>query len=437
MGPQNGKAPIEPEVEKTTDYYFQYYASLQNQANMIQDFSRTQAYRRAILGNAVPAFENKIVIDIGAGSGILSYFAAKAGARKVLAIEASGMASKIEVLLRDAVIRGSNPHLVGRVEVINGKVEDEKIQAEALTYGKVDTIISEPIGVMLYHERMVESYLLARDLFLKPGGTLYPSAGSLYFAPFSDEALFLETEAKASFFNQTLFGTDFTPLAELSKKEAFEQPIVGLINPATLVASEICPQTFDFYTLTNESLQDFTLDLDWYMQKTCLIHGIASWFDLNFAPPRDTEASSDPVNDNLHRQWDETAYPNGVWAYESTLNPAELPPPPADGLAVTLDTGPFAKPTHWQQCRLLLSEPLAVNRGQRVVGSIRFRTNDNRSYDLDLEVRVVAQGPEPGVEMELPGTKRTGRFDLGKQTYNYSYTPDAAMGAMSGLLNGM
>lgn len=47
--------------------YFQYYASLQNQANMIQDFSRTQAYRRAILGNAVPAFENKIVIDIGAG----------------------------------------------------------------------------------------------------------------------------------------------------------------------------------------------------------------------------------------------------------------------------------------------------------------------------------------------------------------------------------
>lgn len=58
-------------------------------------------------------------------------------------------------LLRDAVIRGSNPHLVGRVEVINGKVEDEKIQAEALAYGKVDTIISEPIGVMLYHERMV------------------------------------------------------------------------------------------------------------------------------------------------------------------------------------------------------------------------------------------------------------------------------------------
>lgn len=72
-----------------------------------------------------------------------------------------------------------------------------------------------------------------------------------------------------------------------------------------------------------------------------------------------------------------------------------------------------------------------------MVGSIRFRTNNNRSYDLDLEIRVVAQGPEPDLEIELPGTKRNGRFDLGKQTYNYSYTPDAALGAMSGILNGM
>ncbi|KAI5451602.1 hypothetical protein NCC49_001586 [Naganishia albida] len=434
----NGKADAQSESsEKSTDYYFQYYASLQNQANMIQDFSRTQAYRRAILGNTIPAFQDKLVIDIGAGSGILSYFAAKAGAKKVLAVEASGMASKIEVLLQHAERTGSNPHLNGRVEVINGKVEDEKVQARALAYGKVDTIISEPIGVMLYHERMVESYLLARDLFLKPGGSLYPSAGSLYFAPFSDEALFLETEAKASFFNQTLFGTDFTPLSELSKQEAFEQPIVGLINPTTLVASEICPQTFDFYTLTNEELQDFTLDLDWYMPKTCLIHGIASWFDLNFAPPRGTQASSDPVNDNLHRQWDEAASPTGIWAYDTSMNPAELPPPPSDGLAVTLDTGPFANRTHWQQCRLLLSEPLAVNRGQRVVGSIRFRTNNNRSYDLDLEIRVVAEGSQPDQHVDLPNTKRTGRFDLGKQTYNYSYNPDAAVGAISGIMNGM
>ncbi|KAJ9122945.1 hypothetical protein QFC24_003983 [Naganishia onofrii] len=436
MTTTNGKAQqeklheAESSTEKSTDYYFQYYASLQNQANMISDFSRTQAYRRAILGNAIPAFQDKLVIDIGAGSGILSYFAAQAGAKKVFAIEASEMANKMEIVLQHAETTGSNPHLKGRVEVINGKVEDVKVQKRALESGKVDTIISEPIGVMLFHERMVESYLLARDLFLKPGGSLFPSAGSLYYAPFSDESLFLETEAKASFFNQTLFGVDFTALAGASRAEAFEQPIVGLINPACLVAPEIAPRNFDFYSLSVEELQDFTSELDWYMPKTCLVHGIASWFDLAFTPPPGTKKASDPVNENLHRQWDEMAAPTGLWAYDTSMNPAELPPPPSDGLEVSLDTGPYANRTHWQQCRLLLSEPLAVNRGQRIVGTIRFRTNSNRSYDLDLNIHVVSGDAKDGEAMIIPNTERTGRFDLGKQTYNYSYNPDAAMAGM-------
>ena len=49
--------------------------------------------------------------------------------------------------------------------------------------GLVDTLISEPIGVLLVHERMIESYLVARDRFLKPGGAMVPSTGTIYVAP--------------------------------------------------------------------------------------------------------------------------------------------------------------------------------------------------------------------------------------------------------------
>lgn len=77
-------------------------------------------------------------------------------------------------------------------------VEDENVQHSVLKTGKVDTIISEPIGVMLFHERMVESFLLARDLFLKPGGQLLPSGGSLWFCPFTDEGLYTETDQKVN-----------------------------------------------------------------------------------------------------------------------------------------------------------------------------------------------------------------------------------------------
>jgi hypothetical protein len=47
--------------------YFQYYSSLQSQANMLGDTARTEAYRRAILGNAKVAFKGKRVMDLGAG----------------------------------------------------------------------------------------------------------------------------------------------------------------------------------------------------------------------------------------------------------------------------------------------------------------------------------------------------------------------------------
>ena len=55
---------------------------------MIKDRQRTKAYFDAINANS-KYFKNKIVLDVGAGSGILSIFAAKNGAAHVYAVEKS------------------------------------------------------------------------------------------------------------------------------------------------------------------------------------------------------------------------------------------------------------------------------------------------------------------------------------------------------------
>jgi histone-arginine methyltransferase CARM1 len=53
---------------------------------------------------------------------------------------------------------------------------------------------------------------------------------------------------------------------------------------------------------------------------------------------------------------------------------------------VTLQTGPTSPPTHWYQTRLLLREPLAVNRGQLVNGYLKMRANREQTFDVYIKV---------------------------------------------------
>lgn len=89
-------------------------------------------------------------------------------------------------------------------------------------------ILSEPIGVLLVHERMLESFIYARDTFLKPGGKLLPDAGTIYLSPFTDAALWTQTMSKVRFWETKNFmGVDFSPLARDARDEIFGQPVVG------------------------------------------------------------------------------------------------------------------------------------------------------------------------------------------------------------------
>jgi protein arginine N-methyltransferase 3 len=67
---------------------------------MIQDTVRTSTYASFILSNP-EIFENAVVLDVGCGTGVLSLFAASAGASHVYAIDASEIAHKAEQIVRD------------------------------------------------------------------------------------------------------------------------------------------------------------------------------------------------------------------------------------------------------------------------------------------------------------------------------------------------
>lgn len=56
------------------------------------------------------------------------------------------------------------------LQVCHSKVEELVLPEE----GRVDVLVSEPMGTLLVNERMLETYLHARDHFLKPGGQMFP-----------------------------------------------------------------------------------------------------------------------------------------------------------------------------------------------------------------------------------------------------------------------
>lgn len=55
-----------------------------------KDRVRTEGYMNAIMKNKA-VFKDKVVLDVGCGSGILSLFAAKAGAKLVIAVDMSNI----------------------------------------------------------------------------------------------------------------------------------------------------------------------------------------------------------------------------------------------------------------------------------------------------------------------------------------------------------
>lgn len=74
------------------------------QKDMLEDHKRTGAYYQAVMQNR-RQFEGKVVLDVGTGSGILAIFAAKAGARKVYAVEATPMAKFAQSLVEHNGVR--------------------------------------------------------------------------------------------------------------------------------------------------------------------------------------------------------------------------------------------------------------------------------------------------------------------------------------------
>ena len=120
--------------------YFPSYGDISVHMTMLRDKPRVDAYLGAIM-QAKKEIENKIVIDVGAGTGVLSMLCAMhAGAKHVYAIEACDKMAQIATqLIKDN-------KLEDKVTVIHSTAEKAEIPVKA------DVLVSEWMGFYLVHE---------------------------------------------------------------------------------------------------------------------------------------------------------------------------------------------------------------------------------------------------------------------------------------------
>ena len=166
---------------------------------MIRDRVRTEAFRGAIDSVVRPG---DIVLDVGAGSGILSVFAARAGAARVYAVEQTSVA----VLAQELAAANRVEEIV---HVIHGDVLDIEPPE------RVDVVVSEWLGGFGIDEGMLVPVITARDRWLKPGGVMIPRSVTAWDALVHDRYL----ADMVSFLQNNPYGLRLDDLVEKTVNE--------------------------------------------------------------------------------------------------------------------------------------------------------------------------------------------------------------------------
>lgn len=329
--------------------YFSSYSDLSVHTLMLKDKPRTLAYKEFIDKNKF-LFQNKVVLDVGAGSGILSLFCASAGAAMVYAVEASNIVDLCKEIVKCNKMED-------KIKVIKGKIEDVELPVE-----KVDIIVSEWMGFYLLHESMLDSVLFARDKWLSDSGMMIPSHATLYLTPVNMSKYVTENFR----FWENAYGYDFSPIQTISMMSTLQQPVIECIEPKQCMSDPEIVHEFDLLTTKVEDLKSIQNNLTFKMTKTGLVHGFAAWFDVYFGSPT-------------------VSIPPSVSGQD--LPRVHL---------VTLSTSPMVEATHWKQTIVFIPVSASVDEEDSLscVLELTQDTSNPRLYNISIEMLDDQSGSE-------------------------------------------
>jgi protein arginine N-methyltransferase 1 len=222
---------------------------------LLSDTARVGAFRDA-LRKRVRAGD--VVIDLASGTGVLGFLACEAGARRVYAIESSGI---VDVARRVAQANGFGDRVSVR----------QTLAADAELPELADGVVADQIGHFGFEAGLFQMFERART-WLKPGGWIVPEQIDFMLAPVTDA----DIRSRLESWNGRPGGLDFSSARPVA---------VNAVYPKLLEAEQLLgPAAVAFHVrLAEISSRLLSARVCLRIERDGILDGLGGWFRAELA----------------------------------------------------------------------------------------------------------------------------------------------------------
>ncbi len=248
------------------------------QRKLLGDGVRNAAFHAALKKAIVRG--KSVVLDIGSGTGFLSFLAERLGAKECWLVESGEVAALGETL---AAANGME-----RCRFVHAHSGDVPLP-------KGDVVVSETLGNYALEEGIIGTMNGARS-FLKKGATIIPSSVRQFACPVVSPRV-----QKGIDVWSVGYGLDF----EAARRISLQNMYVKTLKTTDLLDAGKAAKAWDEIDFTKENDDIREATLSWTMKRPATVHGIALWWESTLVPG--VRLSTSPLAKPTH--WEQIYLP--------------------------------------------------------------------------------------------------------------------------------